>query len=323
MSIESLHGPPAPAGGVGPATKRLLSTVMERWPAHGKFLQQSFADRAPGVLTVTEIVADLAERLAESDGGSVASFADDYRYLCEKIVMPEELFFRREGRYRLSTFEEADREVYSNAPLMRRYMNGLIISDALWLNHVSAMADFALKYLPGPGGEGSHLEIGPGHGLLLQLAARFGRHRQLTAWDVSPTSVAMTGKVLELMGKREAVELAVRNIYDGEALKPHAGQFDSIILSEVVEHLEDPGGALSAVHGLGAPGGRIWINAPANGPAPDHLYLFHTPDELVKLVEAAGFSVVRVDSYPVTGATLERAIRQQLPISVCVEAVRP
>ncbi|MFQ3594643.1 MAG: methyltransferase domain-containing protein [Sphingomonadaceae bacterium] len=305
----------------GSALAALVDAVLAAWPEHAKFLRQSFAGREAGVMDVSETVADLIEAVAAAAGRPLAAYAADYRFLCEEIVFPEELFFRREGRYRLSTFAEAEREVYANAPLMARYMNGLIVSDALWRNHACAMADFALHYLAGPGGEGRHLEIGPGHGLLLHLALRHGRHSRIHAWDVSRTSIIHTGHVLEVLGQHRAVTLAIRNIYDREAVDAAAGCYDSVILSEVVEHLEDPLGALQSVRRLLAEGGRLWANAPANGPAPDHLFLFRHPDELADLIRRAGFEIVRTADHPVTGATLERVIRQELPISCCVEAV--
>jgi hypothetical protein len=91
--------------------------------------------------------------------------ADDYRFLCEQIVYPEELYFRRHGEYRLKHFEDALRLVYANAPFMARYMDGLLVSDALWVNHASALDHLAHVYLPMVTKGGKHLEVGPGHGL--------------------------------------------------------------------------------------------------------------------------------------------------------------
>ena len=163
---------PAFADKLGPATRRIVEAVLTHWPEHEKYLRVSLADRSDQLLGTTEVIAQLLTNVAADRGRPLAAFADDYRYLCEEIVFPEELFFRREGRYRLSTFAEAAAAVYDNVPLMTRYMDGLFMSDALWLNHASAMNDFANAYLPGARAGGAHLEIGPGHGMLLHLAIR-------------------------------------------------------------------------------------------------------------------------------------------------------
>jgi 2-polyprenyl-3-methyl-5-hydroxy-6-metoxy-1,4-benzoquinol methylase len=301
----------------GPRTQALISAVLARWPDHEKFLRASFHDRSPELLRTTEAIVQLLERVAVDRGRSLSAFVDDYRYLCEEIVFPEELFFRREGRYRLATFAEANEQVYNNPALMARYMDGLFVSDALWLNHASAMNDFATVYLTSLPAGGRHLEIGPGHGMLLHLAMRYGRFASLAAWDVSETSIAHTRHVLGLMGEADQVDLRLQNLYDSKLVSEFAGRFDTIVFSEVLEHLEEPLEALRIIRRLLSPSGTVWVNVPANGPAPDHLYLLRSPEEARAVVEAAGLTLVRTAAFPVAGASLDRAIRQELPIS-CV-----
>jgi 2-polyprenyl-3-methyl-5-hydroxy-6-metoxy-1,4-benzoquinol methylase len=305
---------------LGDSVLALVDAVLAAWPEHEKFLRTSFRDRSSQLLDTTDIIAQLLVTISTAQGRILADYAADYRYLCEKIVYPEELYFRREGKYRLSTFAEAVEQVYNDTTVMSRYMNGLFVSDALWFNHASAMNDFAKLYLPGTRAGGSHLEIGPGHGMLLHLALRFGRFERLSAWDVSATSVAHAGNVLEILGERDRVSLHLRDLYARETLADEKGRYDTIVFSEVLEHLEEPFAALSIIRELLAPGGTVWINVPANGPAPDHLFLLRSPDEARKIVEAAGLEVIRADAFPVAGSTIERAISQELPISCVLTA---
>ena len=65
------------------------------------------------------------------------------------------------------------------------------------------------------------------------------------------------------------------------------------------------------------------INAPVNSPAPDHLALFKTPEEIVDLVGAAGFEVIDTLFSPPSGSTLERARKLNLAISTVIVAKRP
>ena len=307
---------------VGPQTGAIIDAVLARWPEHAKFLRASFENRSDELLGTTEVIAQLLGQVGANHQKPLSDYADDYRYLCEQIVYPEEIFFRREGRYRLSTFKEAAEQVYDNAELMARYMNGLFVSDALWFNHASAMNDFATAYLPQAKPGGQHLEIGPGHGMLLHLALRFGAFGRLSAWDVSATSIAHAGHVLDILGEAGRVDLQLQDLYSPEALSANAGRFDTIVLSEVLEHLERPREAVEIIGRLLAPGGTVWINVPANGPAPDHLFLLRSPREAAELVEAAGLQVARTAAFPVAGSSLERAIRQELPISCVVVAMK-
>jgi 2-polyprenyl-3-methyl-5-hydroxy-6-metoxy-1,4-benzoquinol methylase len=306
---------------VGSCTARIIRAVKTIWPEHEKFLRKSFAGRSPDLLDTTEIISSLLDKAAVSKSKSIEDFAEDYRFLCEKIVYPEELYFRRTGKYRLKTFEEANTEVYSNHGVMSRYMNGLFVSDALWLNHASAMNDFAKVYLPTAVVGGRHLEIGPGHGMLLHLAMQFGAFGAYSAWDVSATSIAHVREILDMLGESDRINLRLTDMYSEDVLAENRGKFDSVVLSEVLEHLERPRAALGIIRELLAPGGTVWINVPANGPAPDHLFLLRSPSEAEDIVRAAGLEVLRTASFPVAGSSLERAIRQELPVS-CVLVAR-
>ncbi len=306
---------------VGPCTARIIRAVKTIWPGHEKFLRSSFAARSPELLYTTEIISSLLDKTATYKSKSIEEFAEDYRFMCEKIVYPEELYFRRNGEYRLKTFEDANTEVYSNDEVMSRYMNGLFVSDVLWLNHASAMNDFAKVYLPTLAVGGRHLEIGPGHGMLLHLALQFGAFGAYSAWDVSATSIALVHEILDMLGESNRVNLQLTDMYSEDALAENRGNFDAVVLSEVLEHLERPRAALEIIRELLAPGGTVWINVPANGPAPDHLFLLRSPNEAQDIVRAAGLEIVRTASFPVTGSSLERAIRQELPVS-CVLVAR-
>lgn len=307
-----------PRLGGRPSTTRLLKTIQEVWPQHEKFLNKSFSARHEKLLDTTEFIAGLLLEVAADRGCALTDFAQDYRFLCEEIVFPEEVFFQREGRYRLSTFEDAAREVYDNAPLMARYMNGLLVSDAVWLNHASAMNDFANAYLPETAPGGVHLEIGPGHGMLLHLALGFGRFSSLSAWDVSETSISHARHILNLRNCAQSVRLELRNLYDPACLQANRGRFDTIVLSEVLEHLEKPRDALVIIRELLAPGGTVWINVPANGPAPDHLFLLRSPAEAEELVISAGLETTRTAAFPLAGYSLDKAVRDALAISCVV-----
>src|SRR3977135_3737431 len=95
-----------------PALSRVIDVQLRVWPEHEAFLELRFRNAD----------LDFAEKLAGLVGrgtDSLCQGAGAYRWLCDRMN-EEELHFRRTNSYRLSTFAEADREVYSNAEFMRR-----------------------------------------------------------------------------------------------------------------------------------------------------------------------------------------------------------
>jgi 2-polyprenyl-3-methyl-5-hydroxy-6-metoxy-1,4-benzoquinol methylase len=304
-----------------PSLKSLITAVEQSWPDHTNFINKSIDSRSPEVLAVSNRLADLIQRLAPTVPGGLEQLCADYRFLCEQIVLPEELHFRRFGSYRIKSFEEADAQCYQKPEFMNRYMNGLLVSYVLWSNHAHAVASFINAYLAmlPPGTD--HLEIGPGHGVLLYLAAEAPAIRSLTGWDISPTSIQITRHALRTLGASMEAHLELHNMFAS-----HPGEdvrFGSIVMSEILEHLEDPVSALRAASQWLRPGGYMWVNVPANSPAPDHIFLFESPEHAVEIVKAAGLEIVATDAFPMSGTTMDKAMRRKLAISCVVTARLP
>lgn len=306
-----------------PNLARLFSEVLSIWPEHGRYLEKSVEGRDPELMRHSERLSDMIVRLAGTVKGGLPALSADYRFLCEQIVLPEELYFRRNGQYRLTNFEDALRTVYADKPFMTRYMNGLLMSDVLWINHCRALQHYADRFLNSLKPGANLLEIGPGHGLLLHLACESPNVGAISAWDISQASLDLSKHALEALGATRPVKFEMRNIFEASIMKDeNAGLFDAVVLSEVLEHLEQPGQAIRVLRHLCKPGGRVWINVPANSPAPDHLYLVTEPQQAENLVRDEGFTVIDSAHFPMTGVTLERAVKQKLTISCIVVGER-
>lgn len=289
---------------------RAVALQLACFPEHESYLARRFAGEDEAALTFADELALAIERLS---GDELETVYADYCWLSD-VVLEEEIFFRRNGRYRLSSFADAIEQVYANAPYMARYMNGLLASQLWWRNHTEVMRYFRDTFIPGNPDGFSHLEVGPGHGLFLAIAATAPNAGRCEGWDISDASLANSRDGLRRLGIADE-KVALRKI---DIFAAPAEQFQSITFSEVLEHLEEPLAALKALYGLLAPGGRIFINAPVNSPAPDHLYLFRAPEEVEEMMREAGFAIESRMFAPCTGATLDRARRLNLTISAAV-----
>ncbi len=286
------------------ALSLLLKHQLEVWPEHEKFLTKRFASTD---LELAERLAQLVLRLSPD----TVKLAHDYRWLCEHLG-EEELHFRRTGTYRLSSFEDAVREVYGQPEYMARYMSGLLASQVWWENHARVTDYYSREFLGGNRDGYHHLEIGPGHGLLLYFAARDSRAASITGWDLSGASLDATSDALCHLETPRQVKLEKRDLFDAPA--PDR-RFDSLVLSEVCEHLEAPEKALRMLRAHLAPGGRLFVNVPVNSPAPDHIYLLKTPEEAVEMVRNSGYDIVEHRFFPMTGVSEAEARRKSLTIS--------
>ncbi len=299
-----------------PAISKVVKTLLNYWPEHSRYIESRFKDDTPDFLERTEEFAALALLGMQDD---LALYCADYRWMCEEF-WKEEFHFRREGSYRLSTFEEAYREVYSNADYMSRYVRGILISQIIWDPHARAFDLFRTKFLTGISGDSSYLEVGPGHGFFLAFASRVKNITHMEAWDVSPSSIAEAKQALARLGVKREIAIIEQDVLAAPA---RHNEFDAAVISEVLEHLERPDLALRSLYAALKPGGRIFINAPINSPAPDHIYLWRSPAEFLAFVKAQGFEIEVACDLPQTGVKLERALKLDLSVSCIVIAHKP
>ena len=75
------------------------------------------------------------------------------------------------------------------------------------------------------------------------------------------------------------------------------GRFDHVLLTQVLEHIPDPGRVLDELHRVLRPGGRLWVTAPlfyAEHQAPYDFYRY-TQYGMRHLLETAGFEVASIE----------------------------
>jgi 2-polyprenyl-3-methyl-5-hydroxy-6-metoxy-1,4-benzoquinol methylase len=292
---------------IAPSLTLIVDTLLAQAPGHERFLKQRFTD-VPA--REEQLLTRLSDRIVAIAGKELVRYCADYDWLT-RMLLDEELAFRRSRRYRYTTLAEVEQHVYGDDEFMARYMNGLLLTQILWSNHTRAFAFYLDRFL-GPAEQGRRmLEIGPGHGLLLAAAAESGRCSEVHGWDISAASLAGTRKALAAIGT--TAELSQKGFTSSD----QTGEtFDLIALSEVLEHLEHPEDALRKLTRLLRPGGRIFIQVPVNSPAPDHLLLLRSPEEAVSFVSGHGFTVIEREFFPATNTTLDEARRLALTISI-------
>lgn len=138
------------------------------------------------------------------------------------------------------------------------------------------------------------LDVGCGAGTFMQAARRAG-------WDAVGVEVSATAAE---HNRAEGFE-----VFNGELADARypEGRFDVVVLSEVLEHVAEPGGMLREVLRVMRPGGLLWATTP-NGQGfsaralglrwsavspPEHLHLF-SRGAVESLLGAVGFVRARV-----------------------------
>jgi 2-polyprenyl-3-methyl-5-hydroxy-6-metoxy-1,4-benzoquinol methylase len=146
-----------------------------------------------------------------------------------------------------------------------------------------------------PAGAARVLDVGCGQGdLLRELAAHLPGARMFGA-DISEASLAETRR------KNAGLELFALDLTAPAFLEQNAdrlGRFDLVVLSEVLEHLEDEATSLRNLSALVADGGAVIVTVPGGEMSRFDVAIGHKrhyrPRRLAAALEAAGLRVERV-----------------------------
>ncbi|HEX4198426.1 MAG TPA: class I SAM-dependent methyltransferase [Caulobacteraceae bacterium] len=249
-----------------------------------------------------------------SAGHGLDFIAESYNTILRDTVR-EQIFFRRNGRYRHARYDEVAASVYMNDDYMSRYMVGLAVTTYLWPNHLAIHRFFRQTLPDAPAGD--YLEIGPGHGVFFMAAARSGRFAKCLGVDLSPTSVAMTRSLLASghFGDFQDYEIRQADFLDA-SLPPRA--FQAVVMGEVLEHVERPDLFMARIRELAAPGAFVFVTTAINAPTIDHIFLFDSPEAVRDLVRQAGFEIVAEAVLPYVGMTLDETMAQRLPVNIAL-----
>lgn len=291
------------------AVNNLISEIKLINPLQANFLDNAIA----GLSAKDKEEFEKYLQYVLANGIEMVYLAQSYD-LIVKDTLREQIFFKRNGRYRYSTYEEVAGSVYLNDEYMSKYMLGLAITSYLWLNHVQ-MRGFFEAQIPRDR-KGSYLEIGPGHGMYFMKSMKICSFDTYEGIDISPTSVKMTNEILEsgAFGNFENYK-----VYEEDFLNLNTdAKYDSIVMGEVLEHVESPDTFLKKIKSLAKPDAFIYVTTCINAPAIDHISLFTSVEHLHGIITNSGLNVAAELVVPYTGLTLEQSEQQKLPINIAM-----
>ncbi len=272
--------------------EKFTNLIIEKNPLQKKMLDNFFQTRDDVFWSRAETFAATMVNYLKSQDISIEYIVNGYLRMC-KDMMKEQFKFKKSGSYSVKTSKEAYEKIYSSEEAMASYMYGLALSYFLWLNHYS-MYDFFISESQKLEDVKSYLEVGPGHGLFLVDSILNFPDATFEAIDISPTSTRIAEKIVKYFAPNSKCKFQVLDVNHIQS-----GNFDYIVMCEVLEHLDNPLSLMKKVHGLLNRNGRCFITTCANAPAIDHVYLYDSVNHIRREIEEAGLEILADLSLPV------------------------
>lgn len=247
---------------------------------------------------------------------------DGYIKICFDHLK-EQAYLMAHGKYRSDKFEQVTQELYTNEEAMQGYyLDGLLMTYSFWPNHFGLYRFFKDRLVPFVPDGIRFLDIGVGHGLY--FAELLGRRPECFGYglDIGQSALDYTRKMLRVKGIAEGrYHLFLQDVRDG--LDFPDASFECILLGEVLEHLENPlEGVLKEVYRLLKPGGYLFTTTCINCGSSEHIYLFHTVDEIRELLRQANLNIIEEVALPLREASPEEMLAQRIVINYAGIATR-
>ncbi len=292
-----------------PVLKKMVEGLLLFWPEHERFIKKRFNVSDNDLLV---IAGNIAKKITQISGDNLQDYYKSYKWFCD-MQQEEQLDFYRTGSYKFSTFSDTLKNVYSNQSIMKAYMRGLLLSYAIWPQHTGVLQYFK-EVLKQHMEVNRYLEIGAGHGLFLSFAIEIlGEQKALEVWDISETAISESKACLKSLGCVNDVSFY---IYDLQKSKRCGCEYDFIVFTEVLEHLENPVKVMKLLYDLTLKGGYVFLSTPMNAPTIDHITNWEQPDELYCQINKARFDIVHSKLLPSQGNTIEKCLKNREPLKI-------
>lgn len=265
------------------------------------FLYKATAENSkPSLDDRLPLLEEILQRLNSNSEEKLRSCVKAYVTICIEFLKLQRQLEKTKS-YLYGTEAETLDAVYKNKDLFcGYYLEGLLLTQALWPNHFMLMQNFHDAFLPTLSPETKVLEVGTGMGLYLRYMLKSAAALNYTGLDISPYSIDFAQRfVSDVQTGKSQLEFTQASVTDPEGLRFQSNEFGSLIMGEVLEHIEKPLEALRELIRVTKSGGHLFLTTVVFAAAIDHIYLFHNAGEVLQLCTKAGWEIDKTWVYPI------------------------
>ncbi len=224
-------------------------------------------------------ICNLAKSIGNNEGVQYDEIINHFIDF-SKEFLELQIELHKTGRYKYSSFEEVEREVYNNPEVMgNRYLYGLFLSQIFWVNHYKILIFFEDLFCKFNKDNGVFLEVPTGTGIYSSIFMKNNLRWEFFGCDLSQSSINFSKNLIKIRNNRD-LEINNVNVFDLDENK----KFDKIICGELLEHLEEPEKLLKKLKNLLKSEGQLFLTTAIWAASIDHIYLFKNSNEVREML---------------------------------------
>jgi SAM-dependent methyltransferase len=272
-----------------PGSRQCLAELQRQMP----FLYRTAAEKTkPSLEDRLPLLEEILQRLDSGNKEKLRSCVRAYVTICIEFLRLQRQLEKTKS-YLYSTEKETLEAVYKNKDLFcGYYLEGLLLTGALWPNHFILLQNFRDSFLPLLSPATKVLEVGTGTGLYLRFMLKSEAALNYTGLDISPYSIDFAKRFISDVQTQESrLQFIEASVTDPKGLRFQSDLFGCVIMGEVLEHVEKPLDALRELIRITKRGGHLFLTTVVFAAAIDHIYLFHNAEEVSQLCVKAGWEI--------------------------------
>jgi len=267
------------------------SEISERYPVIGGNLSPTALVDEPGPLQAAQDAIEYAWRRSLQEPERFSEMVDSFAEISYDFLRLQARF-NQTGKYARESAEGLVDDLYSDPEEMKSYIEGLLMTYAMWPNHARILDFFKQNVLQGAAPGSRFREIGVGHGLMASLIVQTVDDAEYLGIDLSPHTISYCETALNADFEHDASERRWTFVEaDATQVASEAEPGHWVLCCEVLEHVDRPLDLLATCRSLVGEGGRGFLTTVANLEASDHVYLFDDADHIRSIIEEGGFTI--------------------------------
>jgi len=289
----------------------VLNHIYKKSQLQRKKIDAFISSRGEPFINEFEEFLNLYIEYLEKNNLTIEYGVDAYLKMVNDMVKSQ-LKFMRTGMYPVSKVIDAVDNVYNNKTEMLSYMIGLALSQYLWSTHYDIFNHFKSAIKQNKNNINSYLEVGPGHGLFLKNTIdELKNGVEITAIDISPISLDVSRSIITHFYPEKEIQFINEDMLNIDL----DNRYDFIVMGEVIEHVESPERLLLKIKKLLSDNGKSFISTCVNCPAIDHVYHFHTVDQIREMLNNCGLNIESENVLPVEDISMLEVIDKKVTIN--------